>query len=87
MKKIIILGNDENGKAITHVYRDKERGIVITNKEEIEEIEELSKNAPEEDLPKLNFKAVQSEYLVKAPIIEDLIDTKFYEKPKSKFHK
>lgn len=84
MKKIIILGNDENGKAITHVYRDKERGIVITNKEEIEE---LSKNAPEEDLPKLNFKAMQSEYLVKAPIIEDLIDTKFYEKPKSKFHK
>jgi hypothetical protein len=84
MKKIIILGNDENGKAITHVYRDKERGIVITNKEEIEE---LSKNAPEEDLPKLNFQAMQSEYLVKAPIIEDLIDTKFYDKPKSKFHK
>jgi hypothetical protein len=84
MKKIIILGNDENGKAITHVYRDKERGIVIINKEEIEE---LSKNAPEEDLPKLNFQAMQSEYLVKAPIIEDLIDTKFYDKPKSKFHK
>ena len=53
MKKIIILGNDENGKAITHVYRDRERGIVITNKEEIEE---LSKNVPEENLPKLKSK-------------------------------
>lgn len=84
MKKIIILGTDDLGKTITHAYREKEIGIVITNKEENEE---LSKNALEVDLLKIDFKAMQSEYLVKAPIIEDLTDTKFYDKPKSKFHK
>ncbi len=84
MKKTIILGTDNLGKAITHVYKDKERGIVITNKEEIEE---LSKNAPEKDLPKFDFTKSQEKYLQYNPPPPNIDDIIIYEKQKSKFHK
>lgn len=85
MKKILIIGHDDNGKAILHNYRD--RGIIITKKEECDE---LSKNAPEMDLPidlgKMQ-EQLKQEYLQINPLPPQIDDIIIYDKPKSKFHK